>query len=151
MKVNIDIVEKANLNDFQRWLSFKFEVPTLWINAFNYSYSWIYFVWFICWNSSWLLYRHWSNNVIAQWLKLLLKILMKKRQQQHKPSQNTRERILIARCLGYTVTGRKHECVSCVFKNWGDKMLFETNGSVSGESTQLASSIQLFIANEIHI
>ena len=40
--MNIDVVDKANLNDFQQWLSFKFELPTLWSNGFDYSYLKIY-------------------------------------------------------------------------------------------------------------
>ena len=40
--MNIDVLDKANLNDFQQWLSFKFELPTLWSNGFDYSYLKIY-------------------------------------------------------------------------------------------------------------
>ena len=38
---NIDVADEANKNNFQQWLSFKFEVPTLWSNVFNYSNLWI--------------------------------------------------------------------------------------------------------------
>ena len=34
---NIHVLYKADSNDLQQWLSFKFNVPPLWSNAFNYS------------------------------------------------------------------------------------------------------------------
>ena len=42
--MNIDVVDKSNWNAFQKQFSFKVEVPTLWSNAFDYSYFWINFV-----------------------------------------------------------------------------------------------------------
>ena len=101
LRINIDLVDTANLNDIQQWISFKFEVPTVRSNAFD----WIYFVCiFICYDQSWFLHKHWGNSVIAHWLKEFLKILMRKRL-LHKPSRSTRKPKLIARCLGYTVIG----------------------------------------------
>ena len=35
-------LNKADSIDLQQWLSFKFNVPTPWRNAFDYSYLWIY-------------------------------------------------------------------------------------------------------------
>ena len=94
------------MKTWKQYLKIKYiifpDIPTLWSNAFDYSYLWTYFVGFICWDSSWFFHRHWSNSVIAHWRKLLSRVLMKKRQ-QHKPSQNTRKHKLKARCLGYTV------------------------------------------------
>ena len=67
--MNKDVWDKVDnkWNTFQHWLLFKFKLPTIWSNAFDFSELGIYFVWFICENSSWLLRGYWGNSVIVHW------------------------------------------------------------------------------------